>query len=171
MFYHLWADVSSSCMFVILLWFSISLSGVMFYHPCFGVLSPYLIFCYLSDVSSSLPCLYVHLWADVSSSHMFVILLWSSISLSGVMFYHPCFGVSSPYLILCYHAWCFVIISDILWYYAVFCHLPWCFVIMPDVLSSFLIFACLVWCFAILLDVCCLAWCFVVCACCFCFLN
>ena len=79
---HLWVDVSSSCMFVILLWFSISLLGVMFCHQCL-------------DVLSSFPCLYVHLCADVSSSCLLVILLWFSISLKGVMFCHQCLDVSS----------------------------------------------------------------------------
>ena len=114
--------------------------------------------------------MFYHLWADVSSSHMFVILLWSSISLSGVMFYHPCL---------------------------VFHHLIWYFATMPDVSSSFLIFCDTMRCFATFLDVSssCLMFCYhfwyllvlsdvspsylmlvvlpdvlTICACCFCFL-
>ena len=67
------ADVSPSCMFVILPWFSISLLGVMFYHlDCLCLVVFAMIFCYLfADVSPS------HMFViDVSPSRMFFILPW-----------------------------------------------------------------------------------------------
>ena len=94
------SDVSSSHMFVILLWFLISLSGVMFYHPnnwCLAIFA--MLSCYIfADV---LP---LHMFvADVSPSLMFVILLWFLMSLLGVMFYRlNCWCLAIFAMLPCY---------------------------------------------------------------------
>ena len=134
-FCYLCVDVSSSRMFFILLWFSISLLGVMFYYPN----------CWCLVIFDMLSC---HIFADVSPSHIFFFLCFAI-----AYVFHPTLildiivrcNVSSSCLIFCYHA-------DVLSSYlslcchAMFCHpflllyhCYWCFVILFDVLPSWLL--------------------------------
>ena len=99
---HLEVDVSPSHMIVILLWFSISLLGVMFYYSFYWCLAIFA----MTLLSFSRCFAIAHLFeADVSPSHMFFILLWFSISLLGVIFCHlvywcfPIFAMIPYYLI------------------------------------------------------------------------
>ena len=93
---------------------------------CFRVYWCFTIFSMLSS----------YLLADVSPSHMFVILLWFSISLLGVMFH--------------YFVWYFAIMLT--FYYLIWVRVAMrcfvihfcCFIIVVDVLSF-------IWCFAILI--------------------
>ena len=90
-------DVLQSHMFVILLWFSISLLAEMFYHSnCWCLAISAMLSCYLFAHVSPL-----HMFVpDVSPSHMFVILLWFSMSLLGVMFYrlnYWCVAIMLPF--------------------------------------------------------------------------
>ena len=91
-------DVSPSHMFVTLLWFSISLIGLIFCYLFYWRVAIFaMISCYpLADVSP----LHILFEAEVSPSHMIVILLWFSISFLDVMFCHLCY-------------WCFAIFAMI----------------------------------------------------------
>ena len=130
----------------------------MFYHPCFGVLSPYLIFCYHADVLSS----YLSLCCMWCLIILFLMFCHHADVLPSLMVFYHHADVLPSLLILCYHAWCFVIIYDTLWYHAMFCHLLWCFVILSDMLLSYLTFVVLSDVLPSCLMFCHLTWCFVI---------